>query len=513
MTTPFLHPDRLFPIESQTRAIAKRLSNATLGALPTDVKKPAYDRTNVKIGIVHLGIGAFHRAHQAVYTDDVLASGDHRWGILGASLRSPETRDALSPQDGLYTIAMRSAEGTVHRVIGSIIRLLVAPENPEALIAAMADSHVKIVSLTVTEKGYCLDPATGQLDLEHPDIRHDIENPDQPKTAPGFILAALRRRHALGLKPFTVMSCDNLPSNGKKLHAILVTLARFGSLDFARLIETEVACPSTMIDRIVPQTTDEDRTITKAALSIEDAWPIATEPFTQWVIEDRFPEGRPSWERFGAELVDDVAPYEAMKLRLLNASHTMLAVLGSLAGYRTVAEAMNDKVIGSFIARFMEEDVIPVLTIPPGSDVHAYAASLQERFRNPILQHRLEQIASDSSQKIPQRFLGTAQDRLAQGRPLGRLAYALAGFALYVLGRDEAGQSLALKDPMVDKLRQSLVAAGDDPEVIIQALLGFTAIFGQWGQDRRFVDPIIHALKALQSQGVRASLQAHVNRN
>ncbi|MEI6574260.1 MAG: mannitol dehydrogenase family protein [Alphaproteobacteria bacterium] len=483
-----------------------RLSNATLNRLPVSIIKPNYIRSNITIGIVHLGIGAFHRAHQAVYTDDVLASGDHRWGILGASLRSAETRDALSPQDGLYTIAIRNAAGTVHRVIGSVMRLLVAPENPEALIAAMADPHVKIVSLTITEKGYCLDPATGKLDGEHPDIRHDIANPDQPKTAPGYILAALHRRRALGLKPFTVMSCDNLPSNGKKLQAILIKLAGLRSAEFASFIETDVACPSTMIDRIVPQTTDEDRAIAKAALHLEDAWPIATEPFTQWVTEDRFPEGRPDWERFGAELVDNVAPYEAMKLRLLNASHTMLAFLGSLAGYRTVADAMNNKAIGSFIARFMEEDVIPVLTIPPGADVHAYAASLLERFRNPALNHRLEQIASDSSQKIPQRFLGTAQDRLAQGLPLGRLAYALAGFALYVLGRDEAGQTLALKDPMAESLRQSLAAAGDDPEAMINAFLGFTAIFGQWSQDHRFVDPLIHALNALRSHGVRASL-------
>ena len=483
-----------------------RLSNATLGALPVSVKKPAYDRADVTIGIVHLGIGAFHRAHQAVYTDDVLASGDHRWGILGASLRSPETRDALSPQDGLYTIAVRSAVGTEHRVIGSVINLLVAPENPEALIAAMVDPHVKIVSLTVTEKGYCIDPATGRLDERHPDIRHDVANPDQPKSAPGYILAALHRRRTLGLKPFTVMSCDNLPSNGEKLHAILTKLAGLRNAEFARFIETEVACPSTMIDRIVPQTTDEDRAVAQEALQLEDAWPIATEPFTQWVIEDRFPEGRPAWEKFGAELVADVAPYEAMKLKLLNASHTSLAFLGSLAGYRTVADAMNDRVIGDFIARFMAEDVTPVLTIPPGADVKAYATSLVERFCNPSLKHRLEQIASDSSQKIPQRLLGTARDRLAKGLPLGRVAFGLAGFARYILGRDERGGPLTFKDPMAESLRHSLLAAGDDPEAIIRALLAFTTIFGELGQEPQFVKPVIQALKTLQSRGVSASL-------
>jgi fructuronate reductase len=483
-----------------------RLSNATLNALPPSVRKPHYDRSDVTIGIVHLGIGAFHRAHQAVYTDDVLASGDHRWGILGASLRSPETRDALAPQDGLYTIAVRSAEGTAHRVIGSVTRLVVAPENPEALIAAMADPQVKIVSLTVTEKGYCIDPATGRLDERHLDIVHDVANPDQPRSAPGYLLAALYRRRAMGVKPFIVMSCDNLPSNGEKLHAILVKLAGLRNAEFAHFVETEVACPSTMIDRIVPQTTDEDRAIAKAALQLEDAWPIATEPFTQWVIEDRFPEGRPAWEKFGAELVADVAPYEAMKLKLLNASHTSLAFLGSLEGYRTVADAMNDPVIGDFIARFMAEDVTPVLTIPPGADVKAYATSLVERFRNPALKHRLEQIASDSSQKIPQRLLGTARDRLAKGLPLGRLAFSIAGFALYAKGRDEQGQPLVLKDPMADALHANLGAAGDDAEALVRALVDHTAIFGMLGQDAVFVEPIIAALRMLQRDGVKAAL-------
>jgi len=483
-----------------------RLSNATLGALPAAVKKPIYNRADVKIGIVHLGIGAFHRAHQAVYTDDVLASCDHRWGILGASLLSPETRDALSPQDGLYTIAVRSAAGTEHRVIGSVTALLVAPENPEALIAAMADPQVKIVSLTVTEKGYCIDPATGCLDEQHPDIRHDGANPDQPKSAPGYLLAALYRRRALGVRPFTVMSCDNLPSNGEKLHTILVKLAGLRSDDFARFVETEVACPSTMIDRIVPQTIDEDRAIAKAALHLEDAWPIATEPFTQWVIEDRFPEGRPAWEKFGAELVADVAPYEAMKLKLLNASHTSLAFLGSLVGYRTVADAMSDPVIGEFITRFMTEDVTPVLSIPLGADVKAYATSLVERFRNPALKHRLEQIASDSSQKIPQRLLGTARDRLAKGLPLGRLAFSIAGFALYARGLDEHGQPLFLKDPMAEMLHTSLVAAGDDAEAIVRVLVDHAAIFGPFGQEPQFVDPIISALSTLQIHGVKGAL-------
>jgi fructuronate reductase len=261
-----------------------------------------------------------------------------------------------------------------------------------------------------------------------------------------------------------------------------------------------------MIDRIVPQTIDEDRAIAKAELHLEDAWPIATEPFTKWVIEDRFPEGRPAWEKFGAELVADVAPYEAMKLKLLNASHTSLAFLGSLVGYRTVADAMSDPVIGEFITRFMTEDVTPVLSIPLGADVKAYATSLVERFRNPALKHRLEQIASDSSQKIPQRLLGTARDRLAKGLPLGRLAFSIAGFALYARGLDEHGQPLFLKDPMAEMLHTSLVAAGDDAEAIVRVLVDHAAIFGPFGQEPQFVDPIISALSTLQIHGVKGAL-------
>jgi fructuronate reductase len=261
-----------------------------------------------------------------------------------------------------------------------------------------------------------------------------------------------------------------------------------------------------MIDRIVPQTADEDRASAKAALHFDDAWPIATEPFTQWVIEDRFPEGRPAWEKFGAELVVDVAPYEAMKLKLLNASHTSLAFLGSLAGYRTVADAMDDPVIGEFIARFMAEDVTPVLAIPAGADVKAYAASLVERFRNPALKHRLEQIASDSSQKIPQRLLGTARERLARGWPLGRLAFSLAAFILYAKGIDEHGQTLLLKDPMAEALHDSIRSAGDAPEAMTKAILSKTAIFGPLGKDPAFSMPIYAALKALQDRGVRAAL-------
>jgi fructuronate reductase len=471
-----------------------RLSTLALNALPAEVKRPSFDRSKVKIGIVHLGLGGFHRAHQAVYVDDILESGDLRWGILGASLRSPETRDALRPQDGLYTVAARSSERTAFRVIGSIIQHLVAPENPEALVEGMAEPDVKIVSLTVTEKGYCLDPASGLLNETHPDILHDLTQPRSPRSAPGFIVEALRLRRARELPPFTVMSCDNLPANGAKLRAIVIRLASLQDAELGHYIAQNVAFPSTMVDRIVPQTVDEDRAFVAHAIGFEDAWPIITEPFTQWVIEDHFPQGRPDWGSVGGELVKNVAPYEAMKLRLLNGAHSMLAYLGARAGLSTVADVMADPHLGPFIAAFMEEDVTPTLKVPEGADVAAYRTSLLDRFRNTALKHRLSQIASDSSQKIPQRFLGTARDRLNMGLPLGRLADGIAAFIHYAGGYDRAGMPLELKDPLGDAIKRRLESATPNPEAMVDAVLGIEKIFGtELPKDPRFREPIIAA--------------------
>ncbi len=257
-----------------------RLSDATLDRLPADVARPRYDRAHVRTGIVHLGIGAFFRAQQAVLIDDALGAGDLGWGILGASLRSPDTRDALAPQDGLYTLAVRDQSGSRYRVIGALREVLVAPENPEKLLRAMSDPAVRIVSLTVTEKGYCHDPATGRLDETHPDIRHDIATPHEPCSAPGFLLEALARRRAAGVAPFTVLTCDNLPSNGRTVHGVLSRLAEIRDRDLGRYVADEVACPSTMLDRIVPATTAEDRAEVAAAIGLEDAWPVIAEPYS-----------------------------------------------------------------------------------------------------------------------------------------------------------------------------------------------------------------------------------------
>ncbi len=490
-----------------------RLSAAALARLPAGVTKPAYDRKAVRTGIVHLGIGAFHRAHQAVYTEHALASGDLRWGILGASLRSPDTRDALNPQDGLYTVAVKGPGGTAMQVVGAIGSVLVAPEDPEALIRAMAHPHIRIVSLTVTEKGYCHDPATRRLKEDHPDIVHDLANPLVPRSAPGFLVAALERRFAAGLPPFTVLTCDNLPSNGKTVRNVVTRFAALRDPALGRRIEDAVAFPCTMVDRIVPATTDADRSAVAAALGTTDAWPVMTEPFSQWVIEDRFPQGRPDWAAAGAEMTDHVEPYEDMKLRLLNGSHSTLAYLGHLSGCETVADAMADEGISALVEGLMNEEVTPTLAVPPGADLAAYKRSLLERFRNPELRHRTWQIAMDGTQKLPQRLLGTARDRLKAGAPIERIALGVAAWMRYVSGTDEAGAPIDVRDPLAEELRRIAAEAGPAAERLAPALMRIESVFGtDLPADPRFTGPVTAALAALFAKGARTTVRETVAR-
>jgi fructuronate reductase len=486
-----------------------RLSLSTLDRLPSGVRRPAYNPTAVRVGVVHLGIGAFHRAHQAVYLDDRLAAGERDWAVCGASLRSPATAEALIPQDGLYTLAVRSGEGERSRVIGAVRRLLVAPADPGALLAVMADPGVRIVSLTVTEKGYCHDPATGELDEAHPDIRADLADPGRPGSAPGFLVEALRRRREAGVPPFTVLCCDNLPANGRTVARVLGRLAALRDPDFGRFVEGEVRFPSTMVDRIVPATTGVDRDAAAAVLGMQDAWPVVTEPFTQWVIEDRFGDGRPRLEEAGAELVADVAPFELMKLRLLNGSHSTLAYLGFLAGYETVAEAIADPDFARLIRGLMDEEVTPTLPVPPGSDLSGYKEALLRRFANPALKHRTGQIAMDGSQKLPQRLLGTVRDRLRAGGPIARLALGVAGWMRYVTGRDEAGRSIEVRDPMARRLLSLADEAGPIAERLVPALLEVREVFGDdLRKDPRFVDPVTVNLSSLLAQGAKRTIAA-----
>ncbi len=484
------------------------LSSKTLLQIPTAVRRPSYDRSAIATGIVHLGLGAFTRAHQVVYTDDVLAAGDRRWGILGASLRSPDTRDALAPQDGLYTLAARDAASERLRVIGALTGLVVAPENPGALIAAMAAPSVQIVSLTVTEKGYCHDPATSALREDHPDVLHDLRHPQAPRSAIGILVAALVQRRAAGLAPFTALCCDNLPSNGRTLRRVLTRYAELYDPELGKYLVDVLACPATMVDRIVPATAQEDRARIAAALGMDDAWPVVTEPFSQWVIEDDFPLGRPDWSAHGAEFTGDVAPYELMKLRLLNGAHSSLAYLGYLAGHETVADAMAEPAIAAYVARLMHDEVTPVLTAPPGADVVAYKRALLQRFRNPALKHRTWQIAMDGSQKLPQRLLGTIRERLARDLPIPHLALGVAAWMRYVAGTDEAGRPIDVRDPLRDELRRRADNAGPVAERLAPALLGIESIFGtELPGNPWFTEPVTAALASLFAHGALATLR------
>ncbi len=424
-----------------------RLSERSLAALPSGVAIPSYDRGAVTPGIVHIGVGAFHRAHQAVYVDDCLAAGELDWGIVGASLQSAATADAIGPQDGLYTLSVRGGDGEALRVIGSIGQVLVAPQSPAALLDALCDPRIRIVTLTVTEKAY-LRNAAGDLDAGHPGIVADLADPAQPTTVHGFLVEALARRMSAGVPPFTILSCDNLPANGETLHRLLVQFAGLRSFALAEHVRS-VSCPSSMVDRIVPATTDADRQRISAMLGVDDAWPVVTEPYSQWVVEDRFPSGRPAWENSGVTMVRDVRPHEEMKLRLLNGAHSAIACLGLLCGQDTVAKSFGDPAIRRFIRSLWEESA-DTLPRDAGLDIPQYIASLTRRFDNPALAHRTAQIANDSSQKLPQRIVAPALDRLATGKPAGHLPLVIAA---WIHAAESRGRAL-LEELFTDPLQQ-----------------------------------------------------------
>ncbi|WP_316976511.1 mannitol dehydrogenase family protein [Shumkonia mesophila] len=488
----------------------KRLNTDVLASLPAGVAVPAYDRKAVKVGIVHLGIGAFHRAHQAVFTDDVLAKGATEWGYCSVDLLGPDVRDRLVPQDTLYSVSALSGDGMKTRIIGSIAEIMVGPEDPEALLKRMCDPAVRIVSITVTEKGYCHDPASGNLNMAHPGIKADLQTPGRPTTIVGYLVEALRRRRAAGTAPFTVMSCDNLFSNGIIAKRVVTTFAAAIDADLGKWVEANVAFPCTMVDRITPSTTPDDIARVEAALGVHDAWPIVCEPFTQWVIEDNFPTGRPAWETAGAEMVKDVEPFEFMKLRLLNGSHSALSYLGALAGYQTIAECMADPAFVRFMRRLMDEDVTPTLHMPAGVDVGAYKDSLVERFVNPAIKHRTTQIAMDGSQKLPQRFCGTVRGRLAAGGSVKHLALAVAAWMRYVTGIDERGQAFTVSDPMAARLKAIGEKAGRNPEALVAGYLGVSEIFGKdLIAARPFVEAVTNWLSSLYAKGAAATVAEH----
>lgn len=428
------------------------------------------------VGIVHLGIGAFHRAHQAVYTED---AGDG-WGICGITQRSATVVERLGPQDGLYSVLQRGPEGASARIIGAVREVLTG----DATADRIADPAVRIVSLTVTEKGYRHDPATGRLRIDDPEIRLDLTG-REPRTVIGRLVRGLSRREA----PVTILCCDNLSANGATLRGLVEEYAERAGVK----ITCETAFPSTMVDRIVPATTAADLDEAERLLGVRDHGVVVTEPFTQWVIEDSFAAGRPAWDEAGAILTGDVAPYELMKLRLLNGSHSMLAYLGSRFTY--VAEAVD--VLGDAVRRYMDEDAGPTLTVPDGFDLEEYKASLLTRFANPALRHRTAQIAMDGSQKLPQRLLGVVRDRLAAGAEPHWAALAVAAWMRHVRTAAE------LDDPLAGRLREA-VSRVDRPDAVVDALLAVTEVFGpDLRESRVFRDLLVEHLTELTSGGSR----------
>lgn len=482
-----------------------RLSEATLGDLPAPVERPGYDRAAVRTGVVHLGLGAFHRAHQAVVFDDALRSGDMRWGVLGVSLRSPGVRDQLQPQDGLYSLLVRDGDTERTRVIGAIQGVLVAPEDPVAVVQAMASPEVHIVSLTVTEKGYRLDPASGALIQTDPDVAADLADLTAPRTAPGFLVAALAERRRRGLAPFTVVSCDNLPHNGARVLAAVVGMAERADPELADWIKRAGAFPATMVDRIVPATTPEDIDALARRLGVVDHGMVKTEPFTQWVIEDRFRGPRPNFEALGVQMTDDVTPWEDAKLRLLNGAHSSIAYLGGLAGHTFVHQVVAEPAFTAFVERLWDE-AQTTLSPPPGLNVAAYRRDLMARFRNAALGHRTHQIAMDGSQKLPQRLLATMTDRLNAGQGIEALALGVAAWIRWQAGVDETGVAYVVDDPLVDRLADALSdsssalarvrAIADLPGIVPRAL----------AQDGRFLQAVGDALSRIESRGVRGAL-------
>jgi fructuronate reductase len=482
-----------------------RLSTATLPTLPATIRRPAYDRAALGPGIVHLGLGAFARGHLAEYTDDALEHAFGVWGIVGASLQRPDQRDRLEPQEGLYTLLKRSPAGPELRIVGSVLDVLVAPENPAALIARLASTETKIVSLTVTEKGYRHDPATGRLKADHPDIVHDLANPLAPRSAIGLLVAGLKARRDAGLGPFTVLCCDNLPHNGTVLAGLVGDFAALSDDGLSQWVAANGAFPCTMVDRIVPATTDADIAEVETLLGLHDAAPVIGEPFRQWAVEDVFGAGRPKWEDVGAQMVSDVAPFEFMKLRMLNGAHSSLAYLGYLAGHETVSQASSDPVLARFLQGLWSE-IIPTVPAPQGVELADYAAALLTRFRNPAIRHRTWQIAMDGSQKLPQRLLGTIGDRLKAGAPIAHLTLGVAAWMRYVQGADEAGAAIDIRDPLAAEFAKRAAGAGRDAKALSTALLGIESIFGaDLPCEERFTSAVQGHLAMLFDRGAKAT--------
>lgn len=460
------------------------------------VPHPTYDRSAVTTGIVHFGFGNFHRAHQAMYLDRLMSRGEALdWGICGVGLLPADARmrDAMGAQDNLYTLVLKNPDGTLDpRVVGSVHEYLFAPDDPEAVLARLVDPAVRIVSLTVTEGGYHIDRTTNRFDASEPGVMADAADPHHPATVFGYLTEGLARRRAAGIAPFTVMSCDNLPGNGDVTRQAVTAFAALVDPELATWIDDTVSFPNGMVDRITPTTTDADRALVAERFGIEDAWPVMAEPFTQWVIEDEFPLGRPAFERVGAQLVADVRPYELIKLRLLNAGHQVLAYTGLLRGHRYAHEAMADEVVTTAVHAYMTE-ARPTLQPVPDVDIDAYIGELLTRFGNPAIRDTLERLATDGSDRVPKFVLPAARDNVAAGRPVPWGGAAIACWAACYRDDNESGARIEFLDAFAGELRARAASAHSHD------FLRVDPIFGDILSETAFVTAYDEALALLRS--------------
>jgi len=484
------------------------LNAATVGSLSGDVAVPTYDRDQVSTGIVHFGVGGFHRAHEAMYVDRLLNAGAATtWAICGIGVLPGDKRmkDALEGQDYLYTLAIKHPDGALEpRIIGSIVEYLFAPDDPDAVIEKMASASTRIVSLTVTEGGYNVHPVTGQFNEHNPGVAHDLGPDAVPKTVFGLVIEALARRRDRGLAPFTVMSCDNIAGNGDVARAMFSAFARLRDPDLGEWVEHNVPFPNSMVDRITPVTSEQDRAVLAERFGVEDAWPVVCEPFTQWVLEDAFAAGRPPLQDAGVQLVDDVEPYELMKLRLLNASHQALCYLGYLSGYRYAHEVCQDPLFSSFLLAYMDREATPTLSPVPGVDLSDYKHTLIERFANPEVRDTLARLCAESSDRIPKWLLPVVRAQLASGGEIERAVLVVAAWARYAEGVDETGEAIEV----VDRLRDELMAAAGRQRQDSTAFIANRELFGDLIDDERFVAAYTCSLRSLHDRGARATLEA-----
>jgi mannitol 2-dehydrogenase len=486
------------------------LSNAALSRL--DVPTPGYDRAAATVGIVHFGFGNFHRSHQAVYLDALMDAGQGLdWGIAGVGVMPNDTemRDAMAPQDTLFTLVVRNPDGSLEpRVIGAALEFHYAPDDPEAVYARLVDPAVRIVSLTVTEGGYLKNPATGEFDAADPAVVHDVEHPEDPRTVFAYIVEGLRRRREARLEPFAVLSCDNLQGNGDVARQTVTEFARLVDPELAEWISTDVAFPNCMVDRITPATTDADREALSRDFGIEDRWPVPAEPFTQWIVEDHFPLGRPALEAVGVQFVDDVRPYELMKLRLLNAAHQAIAYLGAPLGYVLVDETLGDDRIRDYLRRYMADEAAPTLGELPGIDLDAYMDTLIERFSNPGIRDTLVRLATDGSNRMPTFTLPVLRANLEAGRQVALGAAMCAAWSEYwrLIGTGEISGSEVPADVKAEEMTTAALA--DDPAAFIEQ----RALFGEVADDERFRTAFLRARQSFAESGVHPTLDALLGR-